>query len=389
MTAGDINRIAGNGTLESGDGGPATEAVMSLPVSVITDRAGNAVIADSDNNLIRLAATHTGTFYGQKMTAGDIYSIAGSGTVAIGDGGPATKAKLWDPDGVAMDSAGNLLIADSADGRVRLVAAKSGTFYGQKMTADDIYTVAGNGNGGFSGDGGPATKAGLTPDSVAVDGAGNLIVADAQDNRVRMVAVKTGTYYGQKMTAGDIYTIAGNGIRGFYGDGGPATAAEFWAPTDVAVDASGNVLISDSNNFRVRVVAASTGTFYGQNMTAGDIYTIAGNGTGLYSGDGSPATAAGIFPSGLVFDAAGNLLIADTFNYRIRVVAASAGTFYGQSMTGGDIYTIAGDGVRGTAGDGGPATAAELDGPEGVAVNAAGNVLIADPYDNLVRELAG
>jgi hypothetical protein len=167
------------------------------------------------------------------------------------------------------------------------------------------------------------------------------------------------------MTAGHIYTIAGDGTAGFTGDSGPATSAELNFPEGVAVDAAGNVLIADVGNERIRVVAAKTGTIYGQAMTAGHIYTVAGGGTG---GDRGPATQASLdTPSDVVVDAAGNLVIADTFHERIRVVAATAGTFYGQAMKAGDIYAIAGTGRHGFSGDGGPAAQAELAIPVSVA----------------------
>jgi hypothetical protein len=155
-----------------------------------------------------------------------------------------------------------------------------------------------------------------------VDTHGNLVIADAANNRIRVVAATTGTFYGQAMTAGDIYTVAGccpNG--GFSGDGGPATAAELFLPTHATVDSHGNLLIADSGNERVRVVAASSGTFYGQAMTAGDIYTVAGNGTDAFTGDGGAATAAGLLPVSAVADTAGDLLIADATSNRIREVA--------------------------------------------------------------------
>ena len=289
-----------------------------------------------------------------------------------------------------MDAAGNLLIADVFNERVRVVAHTTGTFYGQPMTGGDIYTVAGDGTQGFSGDGGPATSAGLSLQGVAVDAAGNLLIADAGNERVRVVAARTGTFYGQAMTAGDIYTVAGDGTLGFSGDGGPATSAELNGPAGVAVDAAGNLLIADTGNERVRVVAHKTGTFYGQPMTGGDIYTVAGDGTQGFSGDGGPATNARLsFPEGVAVDAAGNLLIADIGNERVRVVAARTGTFYGEAMTGGDIYTVAGDGTQGFSGDGGPATSAELGRTGGVAVDAAGNLLIADTANQRIRMVAG
>ena len=188
------------------------------------------------------------------------------------------------------------------------------------------------------------------------------------------------------MTAGDIYTIAGNGAAGFSGDGGPAVKARLHRPTGVTLDAAGNVLISDSFNERIRVLAATTGTFYGRAMTAGDIYTIAGNGTQGFSGDGGPATAAELnTPLRTTVDAAGNVVISDSFNQRLRVLAVKTGTFYGRAMTAGDIYTIAGNGTAGFSGDGGPATAAGLYKPLRVTVDAAGNLVFCDERDNRIR----
>ncbi len=393
MTAGDIYTVAGNGTGGfSGEGGPATSAVLSGPRRVTVDGAGNLIIADRGNNRIRVVAAGTGTIYGQAMTAGDVYTVAGTGTLGFsGDGGPASSAQLAGPDQAAVDGAGNLVIADSGNNRVRVVAAGSGTFYGQAMTAGDIYTVAGNGLPGFTGEGGVATTAKLDiPQDVAVDGAGNLVIADGANNRIRVVAPRAGTFYGRAMTKGHIYTVAGNGTFGFSGDGGAATAAELRIPEDVVVDGAGNLLITDSANNRVRVVAAGSGTSYGQAMTAGDIYTVAGNGILGFSGDGGAATSAELADSGqTAVDGAGNLVIADNGNDRVRVVAASDGAFYGQAMTAGDIYTVAGNGTGGFSGDGGPALSAELSHPQGVAVDAAGDLLVADVSSNRIREVAG
>jgi trimeric autotransporter adhesin len=315
---------------------------------------------------------------------------AGSGPAFSGNGGLAVRAHLGNVAGLAVDAAGNVIIADSASSRLRVVAARTGTFYGQAMTAQRIYTVAGDGTQGYSGNGGPATSAKLDyPHGVAVDAAGNLVFADTLNNRVRVVAASTGTFYGKAMTAGDIYTVAGNGTAGYSGDGGRATSAKLWYPEGVAVDGDGNLVIADALNNRLRVVAASTGTFYGKAMTAGDIYTVAGDGTQGYSGDGGPATSAELSdPQGVAVDAAGNLVIADTGNSRVRVVAASTGTFYHQAMTAGDIYTVAGNGTQGYSGDGGPAASAELNGPYKVAFDAAGNLVIADTGNDRVRVVA-
>jgi hypothetical protein len=391
MTAGDIYTVAGGGR-HLGDGGPATAGQLDTPQNVTTDGSGNLVIADAFHERIRVVAEKTGTFYGQAMTAGDIYTVAGNGTFGFsGDGGAATSAELGNPNDVVTDGARNLVIADTDNSRIRVVAASTGTFYGRTMTAGDIYTVAGTGIAGFSGSGAPATSAELNePQGVTVDGSGNLVIADSMNNRVRVVAGSTGTFYGKPMTAGDIYTIAGNGTIQSSGDGGPATAAELLAPEGVAVDGAGNVVIADTDNSRIRVAAASTGTFYGQAMTAGDIYTIAGTGKRAFAGDGGPATRAALrSPYGIASDSAGDLLIADTFNSRARMVAGHAGTFYGQAMTAGDIYTIAGNGKVGFAGDGGPATSAKLGRPEGTAMDGAGNLVIADTNNNRVRVVAG
>jgi hypothetical protein len=336
------------------------------------------------------------------MTAGDIYTVAGNGTAGFGgDGGPATSAEVNFPEGVAIDAAGNLVIVDTFNGRVRVVAVATGTFYGRAMTAGDIYTVAGNGKTGFGGDGGPATSAEVNfPEGVAIDAAGNLVIADSDNNRVRVVAVKTGSFYGQAMTAGDIYTVAGNGGFGFGGDGGPATGAKLKNPAEVAVDGAGNIVLADTVNNRVRVVAERTGTFYGQAMTAGDIYTVAGNGKTGFGGDGGPAASARVSnPTAVVMDAAGNLVINDNGNRRVRVVATVTGTFYGKKMTAGDIYTVAGNGKTGFSGDGGPPTSAEfnfappgvqvLGGIGNVAVDGAGNLIINDTGNNRLRTVTG
>jgi trimeric autotransporter adhesin len=408
MTAGDIYTVAGTSDeYLSGLGGPATTAEF-LPRSMdpqvtgsptypgvgdaITDNAGNTVFDTPASPRVLVVPRTSGTFYGRAMTAGHIYSIAGNGGIGFaGDGDLAGKAEFAFPSGLAVDRFGNVLLADSQNQRVRAIAEQTGTFYGVAMKAGHVYTIAGDGNCGNSGDGGRATRAELclTTD-VAVDAAGNVLISQAGYPAIRVVPDTSGSYYGQAMTAGDIYTIAGSGGSGYYGDGGPATSAELDFPEGVAVDGLGNVLIADTENNRIRVVAASTGTFYGQAMIAGDIYTVAGDGNAGYSGDGGPATGAGISdPSEATVDSAGNLLIADSGNHRVRVVAESTGTFYGVAMTAGDIYTIGGGATPGCTGNGGPATSAGTGGPQSVAVNAAGDVLFADGNCNEIRQITG
>ncbi|HEY2576088.1 MAG TPA: hypothetical protein VGI74_07245 [Streptosporangiaceae bacterium] len=389
MTARDIYTLAGGGT-SLADGVPATSAELD-PFDASADAAGNLVIADASHSEIRVVAESTGTFYGQPMTTGDIYTVAGDGASGVaGDGGPATQARLYDPMSVAVDAAGNLAIPSFSNGRLRVVAVHTGTFYGQKMTAGDIYKVAGNGpyflTYPYSGDGRAATTAQLDgPDAVVADKAGNVLVADYNNERIRVVAKSTGTLYGVPVTAGDIYTVAGGGKS--QASGIPATKAELLQPTGIAVDNAGNLLIGDRGHYLLRAVAASSGTFYGQAMTAGNIYTVAGGGTSL--ANGVPATKAEVRPFDVTVDSSGNLVIADSASNKIRVIAESGGTFYGQPMAAGDIYSVAGNGATGFSGDGGPATQAKLKNPEGVAVDGAGNIVISDSLNFRVRVVAG
>lgn len=273
-----------------------------------------------------------------------IYTLAGNGWSGfLGDGGPANNAELSYPQAQVVDASGNVYIADAQNNRIRKVDA-SGT----------ITTIGGNGTGGFSGDGGPATAAELHfPNGIAIDGAGNLYIADDANNRIREIN-----------TSGIISTVAGNGSKGYGGDGGPATAAKLNAPQAVAVDPLGNFYIGDYYNQRVRKV-----------NLAGTISTYAGTGSAGFGGDGGPATAAKINgPVALYIDASGNVYLADYFNNRIREINSS-----------GIINTIAGNGTGGFSGDGTPATAAELNAPAGVAIDASGNIYISDQSNQRIR----
>jgi len=392
MSANDIYTVAGNGsTSYSGDGGPAVGSEISPPAGVAVNQHGDIAIADFSNCRIRFVPATSGTFFGQTMSAGDIYTIAGDGGCGYsGDGIAATSAEINEMGGIALDHGGDLLIADRFNNRIRFVPSTSGTFFGQAMSADDIYTIAGDGTHGFLGDDGPASSAELNqPGSVAVDQQGDLAIADAENNRIRFVPATSGTFFGQAMSADDIYTIAGDGTAGFSGDGGPASSAELHAPYGLAFDAQGDAVIGDSSNDRIRVVAATSGTFFGQAMSADDIYTIAGDGTAGFAGDGGSPTSAELdFPSGVAVDQHGDVVIADEANNRVRFIPASPGAFFGTPLSTGDIYTIAGDGVRGLSGDGGPAVSAELAEPDAVALDGLGDVLIGDA-NSRVRFLSG
>ena len=394
MTAGHIYGIAGTGVAGySGDGGPAIRARVSAG-AVGLDAAGNVLLADG--NRVRVVAARAGTFYGRTMTAGDIYTVAGTGTGFSGAGGLPLRAEFGNPTGVSADSAGDIAftaVTDSDLGvgstMVDLVAARSGIFFGRRLTAGRLYTLGGDGIAGYRGDGGPARDAefSIGPDTAAVafDGSGNLIVADQNNERVRLIAVRSGRFYGQDMTAGYVYTIAGSGgFGGFSGDGGPAVKATLDYPTAAVTDHYGNVLIVDAENARVRVVAAATGTFYGAKMSVGDIYTVAGDGSWGFSGDGGPAVKAGMIPMAVATDPTGNLIITDWNSRRVRLVAVRTGTMYGQKMTAGDMYTIAGTGDEGSSGSGGPARKANFDILDGVTTDRHGNVIFTDTVSGVV-----
>jgi uncharacterized protein (TIGR03437 family) len=342
QTAGTIQTVAGNGNSGfSGDGGPATQAGINVPVDVYLNAAGDMFITDQFNNRIR------------KVTpGGTISTVAGNGVAGYaGDGGPAVDAEINTPTGIRGDSAGNLYIADVGNQRIRKVSP-SGI----------ITTIAGNGSTGYSGDGGPAVDAGFyNPVRVALLPNGNILVADQSDHRVRLINSSTGI----------VTTFAGNGIGtpetgAFSGDGGLATKASLNNPTAVAVTASGDVYISDQHNQRIREVNRS-----------GIITTIAGNGSAGYGGDSGPATKAKLnYPGGINVDPAGNVYFNDDLNFRTRKITPS-----------GIISTIAGTGVQGFSGDGGPAVDAQLNGEFGVSLDLRGNVYIADSINNRIREI--
>ena len=306
------------------------------PSSLVPDGAGGIYIDSPRQNQI-FRVTENGAI---SLAVGD------SRYWFSGDGGPARSAQLASPEGITRDAKGNLYIADTWNHRIRKVSAEG-----------IITTVAGNGISDFGGDGGPATSAQLfSPETVAVDGAGNLFIAESGNNRIRKVSPE-----------GVITTMAGNGTSGFNGDGGPATSAQLAFPRTVVVDAAGNLFIAGSGS-RIRKVNRE-----------GIITTAAGNGTSGFSGDGGPAASAQFSTAtGMAVDAAGNLLIADTQNHRIRKVSRD-----------GIITTVAGNGTSGFSGDGGPATSAQLNRPQAVAADAAGTLFIIDSGNRIRKVTPG
>ena len=321
IQSGTIATVAGTGTAGyTGDSGLAISATLTYPNGVVLDSAGNLYIADTGNNVIRMV-----------NTSGTITTVAGGGTPCggatdtVGDGCPATSAQLAGPYLVTVDSNNNLFIGDTQNARVRAVnmQGSSSTILGVTIQPGYIATVAGTGTPGYSGDNGPATSAQLSNDTngVAVDGAGNLYIGDANNCVVRKVSAATDiitTVAGTPSTCG---TAAG--------DGGAATSATLNLPTAVAVDSSGNLYIADWENNLIRVVntQASGITIQGVPILPGNIATIVGGGTGCTGqadtfGDGCQPTSAQLLrPNGVAFDSAGNLYIADSNNQLIRKVA--------------------------------------------------------------------
>lgn len=327
-------------------------ALLNNPGSVAVDSADNVYVADWSGFIRKIWAR-----------GGAITTVAGTGILGYsGDGGQATSAMIGKAISLVLDASGNIYIADADNNRIRRVDVSTGI----------ITTVAGTGVARDTGDGGPAVDAGVSqPTGITVDGAGDLFFSSSW-SRVRKLVARTGL----------IETIAGQLTTTFAGDGGPAIDASFWDPIPSTVSRAGDVYIADYENSRIRMVTANTGI----------VTTIAGSGAcapgmppfnvlvcqGGFGGDGGPAKNATLNHAGAVaLDAEGNLYIADTISHRIRRVDASTGI----------IYTIAGTGVSGFSGDGGPALAAEITFPWGLAVDRYGRVFFADENNNRIRVL--
>ena len=339
--SGTIGSVAGNDTAGyNGDGGQAGCAELKSPYGIVLDAAGNVYIADRGNDVIRKVTLSTGI----------ISTIAGKGSESYsGDGGPATSAEFNWPTGIALDGSGNIYIADHTNNRIRKISSSTGI----------ITTIAGNGTAGFSGDGGPATDAKLYwPFGIALDSSGNIYIADQVNFRIRKLTISTGI----------ISTIAGSGTYGYTGDGGVATSADLKQPTGIALDKFGNVYFAEEDNHVIRKITVSTGI----------ITTIAGNGTSGFTGDGGAATNSLLSsPYGVATDDAGNIYIADAGNAGIRKITISTGI----------ISTISGIGIPSYSGDGGSAVNAGLNSPVGIALDALENIYIGDTSNNLVRKI--
>lgn len=320
-----------------GDGLQADSAALVSPRGIAFDAAGNTYIAQEDENRIRKVSP-----------SGVITTLAGNGTYGFsGDGGPASAAVLAGPRGVAVDAAGNVYFSDSMNNRVRKIA-----------TNGIITTVVGNGQDGSAGDGGPALSASLRqPYGLAFDASGNLYVGEVRGHRIRKIT-----------PSGIILTLTGTGVAGYSGDGGPAIAASVNQPTSIAVDSTGDVYFSDTWNNRIRRVT-----------TSGTITTVAGGGNGFPPAGGIPALSALLFlPYGIAVDANDNFYIADNYCYIYKLTPA--GTLH--KFAGGEGWCV-------TNGDGGPAVDANIFGPEGVGVDANGDVYFTDNGSFVVRKISG
>jgi hypothetical protein len=318
------------------DGVPATSVSVGATGSGAFDKYGNFYFAASSgaNKIWKV------------NTLGIITTVAGDGTSGYGgDNGAATLAKLRNPSGLALDSIGNVYIADASNHRLRKVNVATGI----------ITTVAGDGTAAFFGDGLPATDAKFNfPSDVCIDKFGNVYIADLYNNRVRKIN-----------TAGIMSTFVGTGLPISSGDGGPATAANT-APHGLCADDTGNIYIAEEGTGMCRIRKVNT---------AGIISTVAGSGGSTYSGDGIPATNANIIPSDAFFSN-GELYIVDQYNNRIRKVDAM-----------GIIHTVVGDGSPTFGGDGGPATAAQISHPAGVALDTCGNIFVGDNSNRRIRKV--
>jgi len=334
-----ITTIAGDGiTQYIGDGTPATIFSLAHPEGIFVDNSLNVYVADNYNQRIR------------KITpGGTISTLLGNGTTGYtGDGGPASAATMNKPNGIVLDTAGNMFITEWYNSVVRRVDASTNI----------ITTVAGTGTSGYSGDGGPATNAKLgTPGGACLDRNNNIYIPDYANHRIRKVDAATGI----------ITTIAGNGANGYSGDGGPATAATLSYPVSICKDISGNLLWAEYGNNVIRKL----------DITTGVISTVAGTGVNGYSGDNGPATSAKLGqPNGVFVDAAAIVYISEDGNNVIRAV-----------NTAGIIKTIVGTGTYAYTGDGGPATAATIYNPYGVYVDVVGNLYIADAGNSVIRKV--
>ncbi len=376
--------VAGAAPPAVGDAAPVVRTVVGPgvldgPGGIALDTAGNLFVADTGHCRVLVVPARAGTLDGLQLRAGRAATFAG-GTC----GGRGT---IGHPSTVAVDTRGDVFVAEATAERVQEMRAGSRT----------AVTVAGTGTAGFNGDGLVATASELDqPTGVAVDAAGDLFIADTANCRVRVLPAAGTTLFGQAMTAGHLFTAAGTGVCGSAGQGGPLRSAQLWNPVAVAVDGTGDLLVADGGDQSVLVAPATAGSYYGTAVGAGDIGVVVG-GTGSYGSylaDGLAAngpTAELNDPRGLAIGPTGALFVTDGFMHVIRVVPSTTGTLLGRTMQAGDLYTAAGAlPVASPEGDndGTRWVRTPMGAPVGVVVSPSGSLFYADADLGTVREFA-
>jgi hypothetical protein len=359
-----VRSLSGPGTLDS-------------PGAVALDSAGDVFVADTGHCRVVVIPAGSRRAYGVPLRTGRAVTIAGGRCGGSGSFGH--------PTGVAVDGTGRVYVAEANEQRVKVIEP-SGV----------VANVAGTGKAGDGSDGGAASSAPLhEPTGVAVDSGGDLFIADTANCTVRMVPAASGSAFGRTVVRGDIYTVAGTGVCGSAGQGGPIGAAQLYDPVAVAVDAAGDLLVADRGDQSVLLASESGGTFYGTAVAAGHIGVVAG-GTGSYGpyiADGLSATGPGAELNdvrGIALGPTGALVLADGFMHVIRVVPAQSGPLFGRAMTAGDLYTLAGAlpvETAGGTGDGTRWVVAHMGTPAGVAVTASGSVVYSDAATGAVERV--
>ncbi len=362
--AATVHTVAGPGALDE-------------PGGIALGANGDLFVADTGQCRVLVVPAHSGVVDGLRVRAGRASTLAGSGCTGSGT--------LGHPSDVAVDEKGDVFVAEATAQRVQEVRAGSRA----------VVTVAGTGTGGFNGDGPTATVRELDePTGVAVDAAGDLFIADTANCRVRVVPAVTTTLFGQAVRAGGLFTVAGTGVCGSTGQGGPLRTAQLWNPVAVTLDAAGDLLVADSGDQSVLLApSGGSGTFYGSAIGAGDIGVVVG-GTGSYGpyvADGLPAngpTAELNDPRGLAIGPTGALFVSDGFMHVIRAVPAVNETLLGRTLRAGDLYTVAGAVPATTAAgtnDGTRWVRTQMGTPVGVAASATGALYYADATRDMVR----
>ena len=353
---------------------------LDTPGGIALDAAGDLFIADTGHCRVLVVPARDGTRYGLHLHAGHAATLAGGTCAGAGS--------IGHPSGVAVDVRGDVYIAEATAQRVQVV----------RPAGRAIVAVAGTGRAGFNGDGLAGLASELDePTGVAVDASGDLFIADTANCRVRVLPAATTTLFGRAVTAGHLSTIAGTGVCGSAGQGGPVAAAQLWNPVAVTVDSAGDLLVADDGDQSVLLAPARAGTYYGTPVGAGDIGVVVGGAGGYqpYLADGAPAageTAELNDPRGIAVGPTGALFVTDGLMQVIRVAPSTTGVLFGRTMTAGDLYSVAGAVPVATAaglGDGTRWELTRMGTPSGVAVSPSGAVYYSDGSLDTVRMIGG